>query len=165
MNVYLAGDLHLGHRNICQYREVFEDLDAHDEAIYDMLSDSLGKKNPLWLLGDIAFTKEAIETLAKFNTKRIKLVLGNHDVGERGIKISDWVQAGFTDIYGLVKYKEFWMSHAPIHTQALRGCHNIHGHLHDRKVIDDRYTCVSLEHSNYELFTLESIRQRIENNK
>lgn len=39
-------------------------------------------------------------------------------------------------VYSLVKYKGFWLSHAPIHPEELRGCKNIHGHCHDAVISD-----------------------------
>lgn len=109
-------------------------------------------------MGDIAFNTESIQELAKLNTyQNIRIILGNHDT-ER-TSILDWVNAGFDKIHALVKYKEFWLSHAPMHDTELRGKYNIHGHNHFKAVPDDRYRCVSLEQTNYNLISLEEIRE------
>ena len=54
----LAADLHLGHRNIAKYRTQFITSEEHDEIVLDNLKSSVNKADSLWLLGDIAFTKE-----------------------------------------------------------------------------------------------------------
>jgi calcineurin-like phosphoesterase family protein len=42
------------------------------------------------------------------------------------------------------------LSHIPIHPDCLgRFGTNIHGHLHQNKLDDTRYKCVSLEHTDY----------------
>lgn len=158
MSVWFGADLHLGHKNICRYRSEFLSAEEHDERIMDMLNDAVNKRGTYYLLGDIAFTLETIEMLAKLNThNNIKIILGNHDI-EGSRKISDWVNAGFRDIYALLKYKEFWLSHAPIHPDELRGKYNIYGHTHYSKINDPRYRCVSMEQTDFKLISLEQIR-------
>lgn len=156
--VYFGADLHLGHKNIAKYRsKEFSTAEYHDEYILDMVSSFINKRSVIYLLGDVCFTVEAIQKLARLNTgKNIRIILGNHDT-ER-TSISDWVNAGFDKIHGLVKYKEFWLSHAPVHDSELRGKSNIHGHNHSNIVPDSRYRCVSLEQTNYKLISLGEIR-------
>ena len=161
MSVYFAADLHLGHKNIHKYRPEYGTPELHDQAVLDMLNDSVTKRGVYYLLGDVAFTANAISELAKINAyNNIRIVLGNHDT-ERGVKVGDWVNHGFKDIYALKKYKEFWLSHAPLHPDELRGKINIHGHTHDKSMQDDRYVCVSLEQTNYKLISLHEIRKNI----
>lgn len=161
MSVYFAADLHLGHKNIHKYRPEYETPELHDQAILDMLNDSVTKRGIYYLLGDVAFTQEAISSLSKVNAYgNIRIILGNHDI-ERGVKVEDWVNAGFKDIYSLKKYKEFWLSHAPLHPDELRGKINIHGHTHNKSMQDSRYVCVSLEQTNYKLLSLWEIRNNI----
>ena len=161
MAVWFGADLHLGHNNIHKHRNKFDSMDNHDEYLLDMLSWKVGKNSPIYLLGDICFTHEALGSLAKLNThKNIKIILGNHDT-DRGIRVLDWVNAGFTDLHSLVKYKEFYLSHCPIHPDELRGKVNIHGHSHGHKVSDSRYVGVSMEQTDYNLISLESIRRAL----
>lgn len=158
--VFLGADLHLGHRNIAKYRTMFESAKHHDEYVLDMVSSYINKRSVIYLLGDICFTVEAIHKLAKLNTyKNIRIILGNHDT-ER-TTINDWVSAGFDKIHGMLKYKEFWLSHAPLHDTELRGKVNIHGHNHDKIVPDVRYRCVSLEQTDYKLISIDKIRNEL----
>lgn len=157
--VFFGADLHIGHKNIPKYRKNFETAEQHDEYMLDMINDKINKRTIIYLLGDICFTDDAIQKLARLNTyKNIRIVLGNHDV-ERGINITNWVNAGFHRIYALLSYKEFWLSHAPLHSTELRGKINIHGHNHFAVVPDARYRCVSMEQTNYNLITLDEIRE------
>lgn len=158
MTIWFGADLHLGHNNIHEYRDHFESAEEHDEYLLDMMSWKVEKNSPIYLLGDICFTHDALESLAKLNThNNIKIILGNHDT-DRKLRIVDWVNAGFTHIHSLVKYKEFYLSHCAIHPDELRGKVNIHGHSHGHKIRDKRYVGVSMEQTGYNLLSLESIR-------
>ena len=157
---YFCADLHLGHRRIAQYRTQFKDSAEHDEFVLDMVSSiTQNKRRTLYILGDVAFTLEALDKLAKLNAhKNIRIILGNHDT-DREVKIKDWVNAGFEFIHSLVKYKNFWLSHAPIHESELRGKFNVYGHSHFAVIDDPRYRCVSLEQINYKPISLDSLRE------
>lgn len=161
MTIWFGADLHIGHNNIHKYRTRFSNVKEHDEYMLDMLSEKIGKNSPIFLLGDICFTEEAIEKLAMLDTwKNIRIILGNHDT-DRGLRIYDWVKWGFTNIHSLMKYKEFYLSHCPIHPEELRGKVNIHGHSHDFKIDDPRYVGVSMEQTDYKLVSLREIRNKL----
>lgn len=83
------------------------------------------------------------------------LVKGNHDI----FKLKDYLPY-FDDIraYVVGKMKDdrrYVLSHIPVHPDNLiRFGINIHGHLHQNVVWldgepDERYHCVSLEHTDY----------------
>jgi len=72
----------------------------------------------------------------------------------------------FDSVYSLKKYREFWLSHCPIHPAELRGKMNIHGHVHYATLDDKRYFNTSLENIDYKPINIEEIRKRIyEENK
>jgi len=165
----ITSDLHLGHNNICKYREGFISAEEHHNIMFDSLASNVNKRDSLILLGDIAFNKEWLQKIKTINCKKKLLVCGNHDL-EHGIKMRDLVQV-YDDIKALYSLKGVWLSHAPIHTQELRGrSHNVHGHLHDELVMngtglfqfkDDRYINVCVEHTDYRPVDLnELIKQR-----
>lgn len=77
---------------------------------------------------------------------------------EKECTILDYVQV-FDDVQGFMKYKEFWLSHAPIHPNELRGKVNIHGHVHSATIDDDRYFNTSLENIGYKPISLQEIRK------
>ena len=160
-SVYFAGDLHLGHKNIEKYRKQFTNAKEHDQYIYDMISSCYKKRHTYYLLGDVCFDLESLHKLKEIMCyDNVKIVLGNHCIS-KDISIVDWVNAGFTDIHSLVKYKEFWLSHAPIHPDELRSKKNIHGHCHNYKIDDSRYIGVSLEQIGFKFIGLDEIRRLV----
>lgn len=79
-NSHFISDLHLGHTNVIkQDNRPFNSIDEHDSCILSGLSE-LPVGDELWVLGDVAFKKEA---LAKFfeatSHLQVFLVRGNHD--------------------------------------------------------------------------------------
>lgn len=162
--VYFVGDLHLGHKNICKYREQFQTQEEHDEYVMNKVLETGTKRDTLVLLGDCFFTEESLNALRLFRKKfrKIVFILGNHDSdnAQRQANIRTIIKEDLVDeIHSLWRYKEFWVSHAPIHPEELRGKKNLHGHCHSYVVSDtDNYRCVSLEQINYSPIPLKEIR-------
>lgn len=154
--VYFTSDLHLGHRNIIKYRDVFNDRREHDNHILDMIS-KLNKRDLLYIIGDFIFDSEDYDYYIREFEKmpcRIKLVMGNHD----SMKL--YKENRFEIQLPLFSYKNHWISHCPIHPQELRGrLGNIHGHLHKGVVENDsRYFNVNLDVNNYSIVSLDKIK-------
>lgn len=123
-NVWFCSDLHVGHRNIGNFRkEVKDDQDNRDyiKLWWDRL---VTKRDLVWVLGDSAFTEEGIDWIAQLKGEK-RLVRGNHC----DLPTTSYLRA-FSEIYGIVKYKGMWLTHAPIHPEELRGKPNCHGHVH-----------------------------------
>lgn len=79
----------------------------------------------MYVLGDACFSYESLCLLGTLPGKKI-LIRGNHD---------DYVTTGqllevFSSIEGTFRYKNFWLTHAPMHPVELRGKINLHGHVH-----------------------------------
>lgn len=105
------------------------------------------KRDKLFLLGDTAFTQEGFDALREINGSKT-LIRGNHD-GKFSTK--QWLEI-FNSVEGIVKYKGFWLTHAPIHPLELRGKRNIHGHVHQHSIrntytneLDPNYINVTCE--------------------
>jgi calcineurin-like phosphoesterase family protein len=155
---YFISDLHSGHKNILKYEpeaRPYATLEEHDEAIIDGINSVVRAKDILYILGDVAFGKGNLHQLSKINAKRLILIRGNHDV----YKTEEYLLY-FEHVYGIVKYKNFWLTHAPIHDSELRGCYNIHGHLHSRVIDDPRYINVCVEHVRTPI-SLDEIRSKL----
>ncbi|UZV39701.1 putative serine/threonine protein phosphatase [Trabzonvirus APT65] len=151
MNIFISSDLHLGHKNAVKWREGFNSSAHHDAVILQNHIEILDKRK-IWICcGDVAFTKEALESLKQIVCHKKILILGNHCT-ERGLTVVDFMEV-FDEIHGLksgtYNGKKYWLSHAPIHPNELRGKVNIHGHSHKDVMGDDRYINVCLEHTNY----------------
>ena len=57
-------------------------------------------------------------------------------------------------------YKGGTLTHCPIHSMELennRFRFNIHGHIHEEKIENDKYICVSCEHVNYTPILIETL--------
>lgn len=142
MKTWFISDLHLGHKNIIKYADGMrqgETIEQHNNWIVDSINSVVQRKDQLYILGDIAFGNENLEYLKKINGQKF-LVLGNHDKGNIEV-----YQPYFQNIYGMKKFRSFWLTHAPLHPQSCRGFFNIHGHVHQNSVPDLKYINVSVE--------------------
>lgn len=157
-NVWFIGDVHAGHKNIHKFRTQFESEEHHYETVKENYHSCVTKRDKVYFTGDTAFTKERLEDIGSWTAERKVLILGNHD--RDSLSMEDLCKY-FDEIYSLKKYKEFWISHAPIHPAELRGKYNIHGHVHFQNVDDPRYFNTSLENIEYIPIDLNNIRKRL----
>ena len=156
--VYFLSDLHLAHKNICKFREGFTSVEQHNALIKENYHKRVTKRDTVYFLGDVAFDKESLADVKTWAGAKKILICGNHDLDHHTMK--DLVEA-YDEVYSLKKYKEFWLSHAPIHPDELRGKVNIHGHTHYHNIADDRYVNVSMEQINYTPIELHEVRAKI----
>lgn len=142
--VWFCSDLHIGHKainNFSPYRLGFKpkDIDEHDEHIFHVLRSTISKRDTTFFLGDICFDIDKMKEFADIpGTKH--LIFGNHDKFDLGVYLKH-----FNFVHGFRTYKEFWISHAPIHPQELRGRKNIHGHVHPNTIPDENYVNICPE--------------------
>lgn len=128
MNTWVISDLHFGHRGITKYRP-FESEQAHREHIVAAWNDTIKKDGDrIFVLGDAAFTWDGLESMRVLRGRKF-LVRGNHDTLPTNAYL-----AVFEEVYGIIAYKNTWLSHAPIHPHELRGRVNVHGHVHNETV-------------------------------
>lgn len=150
-------DTHMGHKNIYKYRPVFESTLHNDLYFMYILREICKKRDTMFFLGDILFDENYLNFIEDLPGSKI-LILGNHCSEHIHIrKLCD----AFDDIHGLMKYKEFWLSHAPLHTDELRGKNNIHGHVHTESINNLNYLNVSVDSTfmNFYPRTLYEVRQ------
>lgn len=153
---YVISDLHFGHKAICKYRPQFTTPKEHDEYICDMWQQTVTKRDSVYVLGDACFTEEAVDLVGKLNGTKL-LIAGNHD----DLPASSYLRV-FRNVRGLQKRKGIWLSHAPIHPDELRGCSNIHGHIHEHVIDDCRYFNACCEQVNYTPQDLSVVKQVLE---
>lgn len=125
-NIWFCSDLHFGHKNIDKFRApcgVTSEQNNRERIQKDWIK-CVRKTDDVYVLGDAAFTMETVEDF-KYLPGRKFLVRGNHDKLDTQTYLKY-----FQHVYGILKYKEFWLTHAPIHPQELRGKVNLHGHVH-----------------------------------
>ena len=131
--VFVISDLHLGHKNILKFagkhRAWADSVDEHDHVLVERIRATCpNKRYLLYILGDVAMHVSKLELLNEIPCRKI-LVRGNHDVYK-----DEEYRKYFESIQGLVQYKGFWLSHAPIHPDELRGRKNVHGHVHHNSI-------------------------------
>lgn len=151
--VFFIADTHFGHRNICKYRPQFKTTKEHDEMLIQNWNKVVTKKKYIvWVLGDFMIKNKEYDMDAILYSLNgtIRIITGNHD------HIKYYPQSMVWN--GLWKKYGYWISHAPIHPMELRGKKNIHGHIHDKIIDDDRYICVCPEQINYTPISLDEIR-------
>lgn len=143
----ITSDLHLGHKNIHKFRPC-SSAEAHHEAIYEKLCMSINKRDSIIFLGDIAFDKSWLGKIAEIKCDKKLLVCGNHDT-ENGIKMRDLL-AAYDDVVSMYSRRNYWFTHCPIHPSQMRGrIANIHGHMHDKVIDDQRYINACVEHTDW----------------
>lgn len=155
--VYFISDTHFGHRNICKYRPKFNNPNEHDEFIINNWNQIIKKKKiQVWVLGDMCIknNKYDMDNIISRLNGTINVITGNHCYlpyyNHPNIKLRP----------GIIKKYGFWLSHAPIHPNELRGFKNIHGHVHDKTLKDKRYFNCCVEQINYKPISIEEIKQK-----
>jgi calcineurin-like phosphoesterase family protein len=137
--VRFIGCLHFGHGWMANYRGFYDSFD-HDNYLIKSWNSVVGKKDIVYVLGDVTMEKkEGYENLALLNGTKY-LVMGNHDMGQH----NETQLKYFKKIMGCVSYKNYFLSHVPIHPNEV-GFYkaNIHAHIHHNKleevVVSNKY--------------------------
>ena len=152
--VRFISDLHFGHTNMAIKRG-FKFVADHDNYIVNQWNKVVNKKDTTYSLGDITMGKANYEILNRLNGIK-HIVLGNHDEEQHTKHMQNYVNK----IAGMVNYKkEFILTHCPIHPCELeyRFKYNIHGHVHENSLDDNRYINVSCEVIDYTPKTLKEL--------
>lgn len=144
---FLIADTHFGHKKIVDFRRPwstkkrFDSVEEHDEELLSRINSVCGRRDHLIILGDVYFG-DGWTVLQRLNPT-FSVVLGNHD------KAKSLLSKGATKVVSYMEHRGGVLSHMPIHTfdiDSNRYTFNVHGHLHDKKIDDDRYLCVSADH-------------------
>ncbi len=134
-NIFFTSDHHLFHEKILEFESThrpFKTIQEHNEQIIKRHNAKVGKTDVVYYLGDFCFGRKNLEIANEMNGIK-KLILGNHDL----FPMEEYMKY-FTKIYGCLKYKDYILTHIPVHeSQKYRFKGNIHGHLHSKVI---RYT-------------------------
>lgn len=151
MAVYMIADTHFGHANILKYRPQFSCIEEHDHTITTNILARCGKRDSLYILGDAFVGPSSFEQLREISdhVEHLHVIMGNHCDERKGSpSIADLLKA-CKSVHAMKRYKNAWLTHAPIHPRELRGKVNVHGHVHSNVLNDPAYICVSCEAVNY----------------
>lgn len=158
--IYTIADLHLGHINLALHRG-FKCVEEQDELIISNWNKTISKKDVVYILGDITMEKDLYSKyLPKLNGIK-NVVLGNHDMPQHVKSLLEHVNK----VMGMFDIKGGTLTHCPIHPMELQNGRfrfNIHGHIHEEKIDDEKYICVSCEQVNYTPVPLNELIEKFE---
>lgn len=169
---WLYADPHFFHEGVCRFTRYdgsklrpWDNADEMSEYMINEYNNLVHPEDRVYILGDVAMNRRALDkSLPRLMGRKI-LVKGNHDMD----KLSYYSQF-FDDIRSYVVKKGFILSHIPIHPGSLsRWKVNIHGHTHANRVeeegypgsADPRYVCVSVEHTEYKPILLDKVLEKV----
>jgi calcineurin-like phosphoesterase family protein len=173
--VFLVSDTHFGHVGVCKFTNKdgskmrpWTDPDEMDEEMVKRWNDTVRPNDKVYHLGDVVINRKALKIMSRLNGDKV-LIRGNHDIFR-----DDEYREHFRELRAYHVMNGMILSHIPIHSESLgRFGTNIHGHLHanrvmgysidlDKEVIDPRYHCVCVEHTDYTPILFEDVIKRIE---
>ena len=178
-NVFFVADPHFGHAKLLKFESEtrpFETVAAHDDALIEHWNARVGKRDVVWLLGDVAWNPEAARAAIPRLQGRVRLLLGDHD--QRWLSGARELLDHFEMIGGCEAWKDgIVLSHHPLAFDGFKYTRCIHGHTHshmikDRAIdwADNReseverehpdYACVSLEQTGLKPIAWDELRQR-----
>ena len=160
--VYVTSDWHFGHTGITKYfRKEFPSLEYMEDHILDNIREVVTKRDILYCLGDMAFTKGALDKIGDAGLPCQKILIrGNHDT----LPTAEYLRV-FNEVEGAYKYKNYWFTHIPIHPMELYRGMNVHGHCHRGGPYeaegDTRYFNVCGEFTEYKPVNMQVVGQII----
>lgn len=129
-NVSFIGCLHLGHEWMAKHRG-FNSVEEYHETLIKTWNTHVNKKDLVYILGDITMENPQFYPILDQLKGRKKVVMGNHDMGKDVPELLKYVET----VSGMIHYKGFWLTHAPIHPQELAFVlGNIHAHVHEQGI-------------------------------
>lgn len=130
-----------------------------DDLIIENWNSVVKDGDKVYHLGDVCFKLPEFHRIMPLLKGKKRLILGNHDQ----FKMKEYSQH-FGAIYSWrrIPGEKAILCHYPLHPMSVRGCHCIHGHIHDNVVMlndepDTRYTNVCVEKTNYRLVALDEV--------
>lgn len=163
--IYFFSDPHFDDQNCADKRGMT--VEESNFILLQSLS-VVTKREKIFVLGDVGHNKKQSALLHWDSVKGTKhLIMGNHDQ----CPIACYSRH-FDKISGVIKYKNFVLSHIPLHPDDLRGRINIHGHKHNsdvmyrprlgRKRKDPRYINVNCDRTGLKPVSLDDILSSID---
>lgn len=167
----LCSDHHFFHDKILEFGvrgKLWNTIKEHNEALVEKHNQTVAPDDHVFFGGDLILSvpgeeKELLaalhDTVGKMNGKKY-LIPGNHCTPA---KMKAYYQSGlFHAIAGYWEFnKDIFFSHVPVHeSQIGRWKINVHGHVHEHTLDDQRYFNVSMEAINYTPIDLEEVYER-----
>ena len=168
-SVFLTSDTHFGHAGVCRFTcddgvtkiRPWTDPNEMNEEMVKRWNETIKPTDKVYHLGDVVINRRCLSILHRLNGDKV-LIKGNHDI----FKLQDYTKH-FRDIRGYHVMNRMILSHVPVHPESAgRFTANIHGHLHQRRVlkdglIDPFYFNVSVEQTDFKPILFEEVLERI----
>lgn len=172
-SVFITADTHFGHQGMCTFLardgqntlRPWKDAEQMNQDMVEYWNQTVKPKDKVYHLGDVVINRKFLPILEQLNGDKV-LIRGNHDI----FRDTDY-RKYFRELRAYHVMNGMILSHIPLHPASLsRFGVNIHGHLHDNRVmvdgtndIDVRYHCVSVEHTLYRPILFEHLMKKITN--
>lgn len=175
MNTWFISDTHFHHANILTFtgkdgsriRPSFTSVEEMDEYMVIMWNRFVKPNDKVYHLGDVLLgtSIKAFEILSRLNGRKV-LIKGNHDIAKPQRYLEH-----FTDIRSEAhlktpKGKKVIFTHRPILLNPIFPDrpieYNVHGHIHEKEIDDERYINVSVEALQYAPISFDDLLKRIE---
>lgn len=174
MNIFVISDTHFFHKNILTFtkpdgtfiRPGFESVEEMNEHIIEKWNSVVKDTDEVIHLGDVTFHDRKISDIMYRLNGRKHLILGNHDnvtsLQKYFVSIRSWFTLPKSTRVPIV------FTHFPLHESSFKykgndTCLNVHGHIHEKNIPDERYVNVSVEQCNYIPVALEDIMDGVYN--
>ena len=176
-SVFLVSDTHFGHTGVCRFvrndgvtkLRPWDTAEEMDEFMVRAWNERVRPTDKVYHLGDVVINRKALGIMRRLNGDKV-LIRGNHDI----FRDTDY-REHFRELRAYHVMNGMILSHIPIHTESLgRFGVNIHGHTHANRVmmpgfngkitniVDVRYHCVCVEHTDFAPILFEDVVKRIE---
>ena len=162
-DIWVISDTHFGHNNMLKFKDKngdpirpnFSSTEEMDEHMIERWNSVVKDGDIIYHLGDVYFD-QGHKVLPRLKGRK-RLLLGNHDNGK-----SKYLQDNFQKILMWRMFPEFGLllTHVPVHTDSLgiKAQKNVHGHLHQNLINDERYINVSVECIDYTPVHIDTLR-------
>lgn len=161
--LWYISDSHFGHASILSFtnrttgfkvRPEFSSVEEMNETMISAWNSVVKPEDKIYHLGDFCFVQDFVQFVSRLNGHK-RLILGNHD------RVTAKHFQYFEKISESMQMNDVVFSHRPIFlndADEIRVKYNVHGHIHERVIPDDRYLNISVEQTNYRPLNLDEIK-------
>lgn len=167
---WFISDTHWGHANILTFMHNdvpvrnFSSVQEMDETIIENWNKVVKPDDLVYHLGDVVLgtgdNANYLSILNRCNGTK-ELIKGNHDLLDDSIYLQYFKRVRHMVVFQ--KKPKMVLTHVPVHENCVdRFRKNIHGHIHQSMIDDDRYIncCVDFPENNYTPLHIDEINKR-----